>query len=139
MRRLLATLTLALMLAPAARLHAQADQPDQQNPYEYNEDDSQPLKIASYFLAPLGYALEWGVARPLNYLATQTPLAPALNPAITPKYPPTKLADLPPPDKFAPEPYEQDPSKASIPVTPPPPPSRGSPPVSMGPQSYGSQ
>jgi hypothetical protein len=108
------------MLAPTAKLHAQADQPDQQNPYEYNEDDSQPLKIASYLLMPLGYTLEWTVARPLNYLATQTSLAPALNPDITPKYPPTRMPALPPPDKFAPEPYEQNPSKASIPVGPRP-------------------
>jgi len=124
-----------MMLAPVAKLRAQEDQPDQQNPYEYNEDDSQPLKIASYFLAPLGYALEWTVARPLNYLATQTPLAPALNPAITPKYPPTKLADLPPPDKFAPEPYEKDPSEASIPVGPRP----GSPQSRPGSPQYRSQ
>jgi hypothetical protein len=37
------------------------------------------LKVVSYFLAPIGYALEWGVTRPLHYLATKTSLAPAMS------------------------------------------------------------
>lgn len=119
MRRLVLILAFALVLAPVTKTHAQVDQSDQQNPNEYNEDDSQPLKIASYFIAPVGFLLEWTVARPLNYLATQSPVAPALNPSLTPKYPPTRITDLPPPDKFASEPYEKDPSRASIPVGPP--------------------
>lgn len=51
---------------------------DQYEPYN-NDEEGQPLRILSYLVAPFGYLLEWGVARPLNYLATQTRLAPVLN------------------------------------------------------------
>ena len=37
------------------------------------------LKVFSYVIAPIGYALEWGVTRPLHYLATKTSLAPAIS------------------------------------------------------------
>ncbi len=47
---------------------------------QYNDaDDGQLLKIVSYALAPVGYMLEWTVTRPLNYAATDTPLAPMLS------------------------------------------------------------
>src|SRR5216683_657435 len=47
---------------------------------QYNDaDDGQLLKIVSYALAPVGYMLEWTVTRPLNYAATETPLAPMLS------------------------------------------------------------
>ncbi|HVB79938.1 MAG TPA: hypothetical protein VNE82_08315 [Candidatus Binataceae bacterium] len=53
---------------------------DKQNPNEYTDtEDGQLLKVISYFLAPIGYALEWGVTRPLHYLATKTALAPAMS------------------------------------------------------------
>ena len=122
MRRLTIGLGLALILGLAPLAHAQYTN-DQQNPGEYNEDDSQPLKIASYFIAPIGFALEWTVARPLNYLATKTPLAPALNPDADQFYGPPRMAQLPPPDKFTPEPYENNPSEAKVPIvgTPPSP------------------
>jgi hypothetical protein len=116
MRRWVIGIGLALFLGFAPAVHAQYNEA-QQNPDEYNEDDSQPLKIASYFVAPIGFALEWTVARPLNYLATKTPLAPALNPDKDRFYGPPRMAKLPPPDKFAPEPYEVNPSEAHIPVT----------------------
>ena len=35
--------------------------------------------MVSYFIAPIGYALEWGVTRPLHYLATKTSLAPMMS------------------------------------------------------------
>jgi hypothetical protein len=121
MRRWAIGIGLALVLGFTPAVHAQYHE-DQQDPGEYNEDDSQPLKIASYFVAPIGFALEWTVARPLNYLANKTPLAPALNPEKDQFYGPPRMAELPPPDKFAPEPYEANPSEAHIPVVGQPPP-----------------
>jgi hypothetical protein len=81
MRRFATTIALILALAmPAAALAQGGPYNDKQNPNEYtNAEDGQPLKFFSYFLAPVGYALEWGVMRPLHYLATKTPLAPALS------------------------------------------------------------
>lgn len=49
-------------------------------PYEYQDvEDGQLLKFGSYVLTPIGMGLEWGLTRPLHYLATQTPLAPVLS------------------------------------------------------------
>ena len=65
---------------PAMALAQQGPYNDKQNPYEYTDtEDGQVLKVVSYFLAPLGYALEWGVTRPLHYLATTTAAAPAMS------------------------------------------------------------
>ena len=44
---------------------------DRQNPNEYTDEDSQPLRMLSYLVAPVGFLLEWGVARPLHYVATE--------------------------------------------------------------------
>ncbi len=97
----------ALLLGGSAIARAQGADADTQNPKEYEDEDSQPLKIASYFVAPVGWALEWTVARPLHYLATSTPLAPLMG-ASTDKDTggPLPVAELPPPDviETAPEP-----------------------------------
>ena len=71
----------ALAIAtPASALAQQGPHNDKQNPNEYTDtEDGQVLKVVSYFLAPIGYALEWGVTRPLHYLATKTALAPAMS------------------------------------------------------------
>jgi hypothetical protein len=81
MRRWIISIILSLAIAaPAIALAQQGPYNDKQNPYEYTDtEDGQVLKLASYILAPIGYALEWGVARPLHYLATRTPLAPAMS------------------------------------------------------------
>ena len=72
--------TLALALAVPLICRAQTDDQDQQNPTQYRDvEDGQLLKLASYFLTPVGMALEWGVMRPLHYLATQTSAAPVLS------------------------------------------------------------
>jgi hypothetical protein len=75
-----ATLALgaALLLVAPSFAHAQYSEMDRQNPSEYNDQDSQLLNLASYGLRPIGYLLEWGVARPLHYLATKSPVAPVL-------------------------------------------------------------
>lgn len=81
MRRWIISIALALAIAaPALALAQQGPYNDKQNPNEYTDtEDGQVLKLASYILAPIGYALEWGVTRPLHYLATRTSLAPAMS------------------------------------------------------------
>ena len=49
------------------------------DPNEYTQEDSHPVRVIGWLLSPVGFALEWGIARPLHYVATQTPLAPVLN------------------------------------------------------------
>ena len=49
------------------------------DPNEYRQEDSHPVRVIGYLLSPVGWALEWGVARPLHYVATNTFLAPVLN------------------------------------------------------------
>jgi hypothetical protein len=79
MKRLIAC-SLALILAGPAFSHAQTDDSDRQNPTEYRDvEDGQVLKLVSYILTPVGMALEWGLMRPLHYVATQTPAAPVLS------------------------------------------------------------
>jgi hypothetical protein len=91
---------LGLAAKPAWSVGQYGDEP--QDPYEYTqEEDEHPLKFASYFLMPVGYALDWAIMRPLHYLATQTSLAPALDSNQYTKgsplnLPPEKLGPLPP-------------------------------------------
>jgi hypothetical protein len=81
MRRLMLCMVVALAIAmPVMARAQQGPYNDKQNPNEYTDtEDGQLLKFVSYFIAPIGYALEWGVTRPLHYLATKTPLAPAMS------------------------------------------------------------
>jgi hypothetical protein len=68
------------MVMPSMALAQQGPYNDKQNPNEYTDtEDGQLLKVVSYFIAPIGYALEWGVTRPLHYLATKTSLAPMMS------------------------------------------------------------
>jgi len=84
-----------------ARAQAYNYPADQRDPAEYNDEDSQPLKIASYALAPIGFLLEWTIARPMHYLATQTGLAPVLSgDRAEDGYPPAPVAEIPPPDNI---------------------------------------
>lgn len=70
--------------------------PDLQNPTEYTDEDSELLRMAAYIIAPIGFALEWGVARPLHYLATDTFLAPVLNGTRPePEFRPPPIAEIP--------------------------------------------
>ncbi len=69
---------------------------DKQNPAEYTDEDSQPLRMVAYFIAPIGFLLEWGVARPLHYIATSTFLAPAMNAETREAtFRPPAIADIP--------------------------------------------
>ncbi len=97
MRRvILALLAIVVLGVPAL---CRADEIDErQNPQEYSDEDSQPLKVASYFVAPVGFLLEWTVARPLHYLMEDTFLAPATDSTYGEDYAPAPIVELPPPD-----------------------------------------
>ncbi len=38
---------------------------------EYDQLESHPLRLVAYLIHPLGYALEWLVARPIHYLVSR--------------------------------------------------------------------
>jgi len=73
-------LAAALLLSGPAFARAQYSD-ERQNPKEYTQEDSHPIKLISYVLSPIGFALEWTIARPLHYLTTETPIAPAFRSA----------------------------------------------------------
>lgn len=79
MWRAIICLSAALFIGVPNLARAQNIDSDKQNPKEYTDEDSHPLRMFAYFVAPVGFLLEWGVARPLHYLATSTFLAPAMN------------------------------------------------------------
>ena len=79
MWRAIIFLCAALIVGVPQSGSAQYSDTDRQNPNEYTDEDSQPLRIIAYLVAPLGFVLEWGVARPLHYVATDTFLAPVFN------------------------------------------------------------
>jgi len=71
---------LALVLAGPAICGAQTQDLEQRNTDEYRDvEDGQPLKGVAYLLTPVGMLVEWGVARPLHYLATKTFMGPVLS------------------------------------------------------------
>ena len=80
MRRVAITLFAATFVALPAISHAQYNDTDRQNPKEYHDEDSQPLAIVADLLYPVGFAVEWLVARPLHYLSTDSPASPIFRP-----------------------------------------------------------
>ena len=78
MKRLIVC-TMALILAGGGICRAQTDDRDQQNSQYQDVEDGQFLKLVSYVLNPMGMALEWGLMRPLNSLATKSSVAPLLS------------------------------------------------------------
>jgi hypothetical protein len=80
MRRVAIIICAALLLSLPSVSHAQYNDNDEQNRGEYHDEDSQPLALLSYFFYPIGYAVEWLVARPLHYIANDTPLEPVFRP-----------------------------------------------------------
>src|SRR5689334_13823940 len=89
-------ITAVLMLSAPHLARAQYNDTDRQNPTEYTDEDSHPLRVASFILAPVGFLLEWTVARPLHYVATQTFLAPLFNGDVRePTYAPPAIAEIP--------------------------------------------
>jgi len=75
-----------------------------QGPPPYNDvEDGQLLKLASYILMPVGWALEHGLTRPLHTLATDSPAAPILGGDTQIRYfGESSNANLLPPDTFRP-------------------------------------
>ncbi len=98
MRRAIIFLCAALTLGvirPAHAQYAQYDE-DRQQPKQYTDEDSQPVRIIAYALAPIGFALEWGVARPLHYVASNTFLSPVFNGDVRePRFRPPAIAEIP--------------------------------------------
>jgi hypothetical protein len=96
MRRAIICLCAALIVGVPNLAAAQYSDTERQNPSEYTDEDSQPLRIIAYLMAPLGFILEWGVARPLHYVATDTFLAPIFNgDTREPQYQPPAIAEIP--------------------------------------------
>jgi hypothetical protein len=102
MKRLIVC-TLVLILAGPAISGAQTNDQDQQTQQYRDVEDAQLLQLVSYILTPAGMALEWGVMRPLHYLATQTSAAPLLKGDNGPSFfSENNNADLVPPGTFGP-------------------------------------
>jgi hypothetical protein len=97
MWRAIICLSAALMLGVPKLAAAQYySDTDRQNPAEYTDEDSEPLRMLAYLVAPIGFVLEWGVARPLHYVATNTFLAPVFNgDTREPAYQPPAIAEIP--------------------------------------------
>lgn len=110
---------LALVMPRLAR--AQDLYPDDNGPPPYNDvEDGQLLRLAGYVLAPFGYALEWGLTRPLHHAATDTPLAPVLSGDTEIRYfGQTSNADRLPPGTFAPFQVPANPNSVDFSSSPP--------------------
>lgn len=85
MWRAIVCLCVALTVGFPAISHAQSYDNDSENSKQYTNEDSQPLRLMAYVLSPFGFALEWGIMRPLHYIATDTFLAPVLGGASAPE------------------------------------------------------
>jgi hypothetical protein len=80
MRRVAIIFCAALFVVLPTISHAQYNDTDLQTPKEYHDEDSQPLAIIADVFYPVGYACEWLVARPMHYIATESPAAPIFRP-----------------------------------------------------------
>lgn len=140
MRRVAFVLAAALFLALPTISHAQYNDNDQQNPKEYHDEDSQLLALGADVLYPLGYALEWVVARPMHWLSNDSPAAPVFRPVggnDTAPPPPVPIIPDNTVEASAPSTTPQDWSPTRAPVTTnatvikpaPPPPESGSQPA----------
>ncbi len=119
MRATILALSVALLTILPAVAHAQyVSDMDEANPYEYRDvDDGQLLKLAAYLLTPFGMGLEWGVTRPLHYVATQTSMAPLLSgDKDTYTFGQNNNSDLVPPGTFDPQPLNL--SNSFVPAPP---------------------
>ncbi|MGB8414182.1 MAG: hypothetical protein WCE23_15270 [Candidatus Binatus sp.] len=80
MRRVAIVFCASLWIALPAISHAQFNDTDLQNPKEYHDEDSQPLALFADVVYPIGFALEWAVARPMHYIANDSFAAPIFQP-----------------------------------------------------------
>ncbi len=95
MWRAVICLCAALLLAAPNFAHAQYADTDEQNPKEYRDEDSQPVRMMAYVLSPIGFLLEWTVARPAHYIATDSFLAPVFGEVPEPTWTPPAIAEIP--------------------------------------------
>ena len=104
MKRVLIGLVALVLAGWPVLSHAQSDYEDEQVPSQYNDvEDGQTLKVISYILTPFGMGLEWGLTRPLHYVATQTSIGPLIAGDTESTYfGESNNADLLPPGTFAP-------------------------------------
>jgi len=80
MRRVAIIFFAALLVALPTISHAQYNDVDRQNPKEYHDEDSQPLALFADLIYPVGYGLEWLVARPMHWVANDSPASPVFRP-----------------------------------------------------------
>jgi len=80
MRKVAIILAAALWLSLPTISRAQYNDSDRQDPKEYHDEDSQPLALFADVLYPIGYALEWGLTRPMHWIANDSPVSPAYRP-----------------------------------------------------------
>lgn len=80
-RRAVAAAAVSLALVSGMACAQQAQNAGFRSPNEYTQEDSDPVRGISYILSPVGTMLEYGLARPLHYLATETFLQPVLDPS----------------------------------------------------------
>lgn len=85
----------ALLVAAPNSAHAQYADSDQQNPKEYKDEDSHPIRMIAYVLSPIGFMLEWTIARPAHYVATDSFLAPVFGQVPEPTWTPPAIAEIP--------------------------------------------
>ena len=69
MKRLVATGLLALILTLTAGVAAAV-------PDEYDDSQSNPLRLAAYLVTPVGVGLEWLIFRPFHYIVSRPYLEP---------------------------------------------------------------
>jgi hypothetical protein len=121
MKRALTVFAMLLAIGLPRLAHAQLEEISNSAPQDYNDvENGQALQLASYILAPFGYALEWTVTRPLHHLATQTALAPVLSGDDNMKYfGENSNADRLPPGTFAPFRMPDNPNSMESDATPP--------------------
>jgi hypothetical protein len=94
-----AALCLIALLILSAPTLSRADEMNQSTaPNDYTQEDSHPLRFASYFVTPAGFLLEWTVMRPVHWLATSAWLAPVMDSEYSEGSAPVPIAELPPPD-----------------------------------------
>lgn len=118
MKRALIVIFAVGILAAPAIIRAQTWNDTRADPDEYNdEEDGHPLKLISYILAPVGFALEWSIARPMHFIANKSAVAPVFagnsGDEVFPRQAPPieRIEPLPPPRPVT----EPPPSASSLP------------------------
>ena len=75
MRRLIMAAVIATMLSAGSGMAKGSEIPED----AYVDGFSHPLRVATYLIAPIGYAAEWLVFRPLHYIVSRPDLQNVFN------------------------------------------------------------